>query len=278
MPSNNDNPNQQGPSADSGTFRLEEAAAIPRLPGKVIVRPEPDDLHATLASDLLLHAQNCVRQFGDFHLALSGGSTPIPFYLRLLTDPNYRDMPWHATHIWIVDERRVPPDDDRSNYKHIREFFVNSTDIPMENAHDPMPERDDADIAYERLLRTTLNTREDGQRRLDFILLGMGDDGHTASLFPNSDALRAPADRLVVLNEGPTVTPPPRMTLTYRAINAARFVAILVTGHKKRDTIARVASGSHNAQSLPIMGIHPAAGIQTWYLDAAACPPNDDNP
>lgn len=263
------NPDHTG---DSSIFRLEGEAPLPRLPGRVVMRPDMDDLFAVLATDLMLHAQNCVRQFGDFHLALSGGSTPMPFYMRLLTDPNYRQIPWHKTHVWVVDERRVPGNDDRSNYKHIREFFVNSTDMPMENAHDPMAERDDADITYERLLRTTLASRDEGQRRLDFVLLGMGDDGHTASLFPGSPALRAPSDRMIVMNDGPTVTPPPRMTMTYRAINGARFVAVLVTGEKKRTMIEKVASGSHNAEQLPIMGVHPAAGVQHWYLDRAACP------
>lgn len=263
---------------DQDIYRLEEELVPPALPGKVIVRQEVDDLFAVLATDLMLHANNCVREFGDFHLALSGGSTPMPFYMRLMTDPNYRQIPWHKAHLWVVDERRVPGDDDRSNYKHIREFFVNSTDMPMEHAHDPMAERDDADIAYERLLRTTLASRAPGQQRLDFVLLGMGDDGHTASLFPGSVALRAPEDRLFVLNDGPTVTPPPRLTMTYRAINSGRFVAVLVTGAKKQAMIAKVASGHFGAEQIPIMGVHPAMGTQQWYLDQAACPAEGDAP
>jgi 6-phosphogluconolactonase len=254
------------------TYSLEREPVPPSLPGTVVMRPEIDDLFAALAADLMIHAHNCVREFGAFHLALSGGSTPMPFYLRLLTDPNYRQMPWHATHVWVVDERRVPADDDRSNYKHIHEFFVHSTDIPPEQAHDPMALRDDADVAYERAMRDALATREPGQQRLDFVLLGMGEDGHTASLFPHSPALRAAGDRLVVFNDGPSVTPPPRLTMTYRAINSARFVAVLVTGEKKRAMLAEVASGRSAAERVPIMGVHPAMGEQRWYIDGAACP------
>lgn len=245
----------------------------PRLPGaaRVIAREDIDDTFTALAADLIIHASNCVRQFGDFHLALSGGSTPMPFYRRLMVDPAYRDFPWKRTHLWMVDERRVPPEDDRFNYKHINEILVEHSDIPKANAHPMEVLRTDADAAYEKELRAALSWREKGHDRLDFVLLGMGNDGHTASLFPNSPAIDV-HDRLVVINSGPKVTPPDRVTMTYRTINAARFIAVLVSGDAKRAKIAELAGGKSQVKDLPIAGIRPVGGELRWYTDWAALP------
>ncbi|HVZ93649.1 MAG TPA: 6-phosphogluconolactonase [Phycisphaerales bacterium] len=250
----------------------EAAPAVPALPGSVVVRDDAEDLHAAMGADLLLHALNCVRAFGDFHLALSGGSTPLPFYRRLMVDPMFRAMPWSRTHLWMVDERRVPFTDERSNYAHIRDYIVEHSDIPREQAHPMLAIEDRADELYEAELRETLGWREKGQDRLDYVLLGMGNDGHTASLFPNSPALLAPRERLVVVNAGPAVTPPDRVTMTYTLLNAARLIAVLVTGEGKRETIRRVAEGREPESKLPIRGIKPVGGVLRWYLDSDACP------
>jgi hypothetical protein len=107
----------------------------PDLPGTVVIRPNADAVIDAIAADMLIHATNCVRTFGDFHLALSGGSTPLPLYERLMIDPRYRDLPWARTHLWIVDERRVPFDDERSNFKHISEIIADHSGIPPEQVH-----------------------------------------------------------------------------------------------------------------------------------------------
>jgi len=185
------------PRADSGlAFNLESEPDAPSLPGTVVLRPDAEHLHAALGSHLLIHAKNCARAFGDFHLALSGGSTPLPFYQRLMIDPAFRELPWKQTHLWLVDERRVPLDSEQSNFRHIAELIVDHSDIPRQNVHPIAATDDDADLAYERVLRETLGWRERGHDRLDFVLLGMGADGHTASLFPRSRALRE-RDRLI---------------------------------------------------------------------------------
>ena len=102
-----------------GPIPLEPAPVPPRLPGRVVVGSGADEAIDALAAELLLHAVNCVRAFGDFQLALSGGSTPLPLYERLMYDPQYRELPWRRTHLWIVDERRVPFDDDRSEERRV---------------------------------------------------------------------------------------------------------------------------------------------------------------
>ena len=250
-----------------------ETRPKPALPGSVVVRPSVEELIDSIAADLLFQAMACVRTFGDFHLALSGGSTPEPLYRRLMYDPNYRELPWKRTHLWVVDERRVPEDDERSNFKMIRETIVSHSDIPREQVHPIEATRPDAAEAYERELRDVLGWREKGHDRLDFVILGMGADGHTASLFPGSPALDA-SDRLVAVNSGPAVTPPDRVTMTFTLLNAARFLGVMVTGEKKRATVTRIVEsrGRGTVAELPILGIRPLAGELRWFLDSAACP------
>jgi 6-phosphogluconolactonase len=275
----------------SDTYELAPLPAKPDLPGSVVIRDTVDDLIDVLAADLMIHANNCVRTFGAFHIALSGGSTPVPFYRRLMYDPNYRGLPWAKTHLWIVDERRVPFQDDKSNFKLINELIGDHSGIPAEQVHPVFALAPDADHEYERMLREELGWRERGQDRLDYVLLGMGSDGHTASLFPHSPALReelARPDelRLVRINEGENVTPPDRVTMTLRLINASRLIAVMVTGESKRQMLERVtttwrrlqAAGettptSAEIEALPVLGLSPVGGELRWYLDAPACPP-----
>ncbi|MCC6660067.1 MAG: 6-phosphogluconolactonase [Phycisphaerales bacterium] len=252
------------------------APSLPRpaLPGTVIVRETADEVIDAAAIDILFQAAACVRTFGDFHLALSGGSTPEPLYRRLMYDPALRGLPWEKTHLWIVDERRVPFDDERSNFGMIRDTIVLHAGIPASQVHPMEALEPDADARYERTLRETLEWREKGHDRLDCVLLGIGEDGHTASLFPRSPALvSAPEDRLVLLNDGPHVTPPPRVTMTLRLINASRFVGVLALGGKKRRALTRVVEAREPVFDLPILGVRPLAGELRWYLDAAASPP-----
>lgn len=269
--------------AHSKLFDLEPDPPAPKLPGSVVVRPDADALIDALAADLLIHAHNCVRSFGDFHLALSGGSTPIPLYQRLMIDPIYREFPWTRTHLWIVDERRVPFDDERSNFKMISEIIGDHSGIPREQVHPMFALADDADAQYAQTLRDVLGWRERGHDRLDYVLLGMGSDGHTASLFPRSPALlettRSPAAPgvapLVRINAGPAVTPPERVTMTLPLINASRFIGVLVTGKGKRSMLSTIERRQHEpsaVEELPILGVRPIGGELRWYLDHDACP------
>ena len=247
-----------------------EPIHAPALRGRVEARHDAEDVFEALAADLMAQAINCVGKHGEFHLALSGGKTPFPFYEKLMIDPRYRAIPWGSTHLWMVDERRIGFESDLNNYKHIHEILVDHSGIPAENVH-PMPVQDAApDVTYERTLREVLGRRTAMQQRLDFVLLGMGDNGHTASLFPHTEVLQV-RDRWVGLCDGPTVTPPPRITLTYPTLNAARFIAVLVMGAAKGPMLKRVASGKEGFEELPIVGIEPTSGDMRWYLDRAAC-------
>ena len=242
----------------------------PTLRGRVEARHDAEEVFDALASDLMGQALHCVGKYGEFHLALSGGKTPFPFYEKLMIDPRFRAIPWGSTHLWMVDERRIGFDNDLNNFKHINEILVEHSGIPAENVH-PMPVEDATpDVTYERALREALGRRPQMQQRLDFVLLGMGDNGHTASLFPHTQVLKV-RDRMVGLCEGPTVTPPPRITLTYPTLNAARFIAVLVMGAAKGPMLKRVASANDTYEELPILGIEPIGGDLRWYLDRAAC-------
>ncbi len=232
-----------------------------------------------LAETLLRHALRAVEQRGVFHLALSGGSTPEPFYVQLVTDPDLRHFPWHQTHLWVVDERRVPEDDERSNFRMIREALADHVPMRSRQKH-PMPVlADDPAAAYEAELREVFEHAggDDGRLlegvpRMDFVLLGMGDDAHTASLFPGSPAL-AVDDRWIAVNEGEAVTPPPRVTMTFPMLNAARALAVLAMGRKKAATLARVEEQLRTGPdhtNLPITGVQPIDGTLTWYLDPDA--------
>ncbi|MBL9150509.1 MAG: 6-phosphogluconolactonase [Phycisphaerae bacterium] len=255
---------------NADTYDLDDAP-LPKiaLPGEVVARRTADELIDTATADLVVHAQNCVRTFGDFHIALSGGSTPMPLYERLMYDPNLRALPWGRTHLWIVDERCVPFDNDKSNFKHIKEIIADHSGIPPEQVHPMLATRPDADVLYERELREHLGWREKGQDRLDYVLLGMGPDGHTASMFPHHEVLDE-RERLVRLCVGPRVTPPNRVTMTYPLLNAARLVNVLVCGAEKAATLKSVATGNDDFHAYPIKGIKPLAGALKWYVDAAA--------
>ncbi len=246
---------------------------LTNLTGRIVVDDAIDDLIDRVASALMREALDGLAKRGVFHLALSGGSTPVRLFRRMVIDPRYRAMPWGHTHVWMVDERCVHEDDPASNWRMFREHLVDHVPIPAEQLH-PMPAiAAGGDEAYEQDLRRHITVRDArGTPRLDHVMLGMGGDGHTASLFPNTGAL-VENDRLVVFNDGDTVAAPrPRMTMTYRPINAARSIAVLVTGSTKYAMLRRVAREAGPTPGLPITGVHPthADAELVWYLDGEA--------
>ena len=245
----------------------------PALPGHVTVALSPDELIDRIAADLVIHSENCVREFGDFQLALGLGPWSMKLYERLMYDPNYRRLPWRRTHLWLVDERRVEFDDDESHFRQLRETIVDHSDIPPQQVHPIFPTSDDPAGSYEAVLRETLAWREKGQDRLDFVLLEMDAAGCAGSLIdrPGTEAWSADGcERLVRTTEDPTPGAPEHISMTPHFLNAARFIAILVSGTDKRDAVGRVSLGC--ADELPVSGLHPHQGELRWYLDLDACP------
>lgn len=241
------------------------------LPGGKVVMPTADELVDRIGADLLRIANHTYIERGVFHMALSGGSTPLVLYRRLMIDPTYRLFPWRATHLWVVDDRCVPRTDDRSNWKMLKELIVDHAGIPDQQVH-PMPVLDrGGDRKYENELKSRLQTPQAGGR-LDYVLLGMGPDGHTASLFPETEGLKEQS-RWVIFNDGEKVIAPrPRMTMTYPLINNARHIHLLVTGQNKFPTLQRVAASPRDVTNLPVTGIAPLKedATMTWYFDQAA--------
>jgi 6-phosphogluconolactonase len=200
-------------------------------------------------------------------IALSGGSTPRRLY-ELLATPAFRtSVRWDTVALFFGDERAVPPDHPDSNYRMVREALLSAVPVTAYR----MPAETGEAAAYETLLRARIGAERDAVPVFDLILLGMGTDGHTASLFPGSAAL-AERSRLVVMNDVPQLKTR-RMTLTYPALNAARRVWVLVSGMDKRDIVAQCLAARDDRgaeERLPVVGVRPNHGELIWWLDEAA--------
>lgn len=243
---------------------MERAAAKPQ----VHVFPTAADVAQAAAEAVAQLARAVASRCGRFTLALSGGETPRLLY-RALAE-NHRDaIAWDRLHCFWGDDRFVPADDPSSNLRMAREALLDQVAVPRINVH-PMPVffHDPAAAAadYEATLRCYWRTP---WPRFDLILLGLGADGHTASLFPGSPALAEPQRWVAAVHE-PTVTPAQRLTLTLPVLNQAAHVYFLATGEAKADTVARVLSGAAGVTEAPAAGVRPAQGELVWWLDEAA--------
>lgn len=203
-------------------------------------------------------ASQAISQRGIFRIALSGGNTPRPVYAALAES----DSDWKNWEITFGDERCVPPDDDQSNFKMAKGALFDRAGIPAENILRLAGEADPAEAA--RTYEAELLARSNPYVH-DLILLGMGDDGHTASLFPGTEALGI-TDRLVVANYVPKFSTW-RLTFTYPLLNAARQVCFLVSSAGKEPVLEGVFSGRSD---YPSAGVSPADGRVTWLLGGGA--------
>jgi 6-phosphogluconolactonase len=227
---------------------------------------------ALRAADLFaLAAQEAAAARGRFAVALSGGETPRALYKLLARQQFSQKVPWRRVHLYWSDERCVPPDDPASNYGVARDAFIKHVPITAENVHRMRGEDapDEAAQAYDAELRglaVESRPRVDVPV-LDLVLLGLGTDGHTASLFPHSDAL-AVEDSFAVATQAPDGSS--RLTITAPVLNAARRVWFLVTGAKKAGMVAEVIEGLRVPNAVPAQGVAPVHGTLTWFLDEAA--------
>jgi 6-phosphogluconolactonase len=237
-----------------------------------IVLPDAAAVAARAAELFADAARGAVAARGRFVVALAGGSTPRLLYERLAADAA---LPWGATHVWFGDERCVPPDHADSNYRMAREALLAHVPVPESEVLRIEGERAPADAAerYDALLRGAAEAADDGAA-FDLVLLGMGPDGHTASLFPGGEAL-GERERWAVAVPAPEHVGPhlPRVTLTLPALGAAREVLVLATGAGKREAAA-AALGAPGAAGgdAPPAGLVRGLARTVWLLDAAAAP------
>lgn len=208
-------------------------------------------------------AQISVRDHNAFFVALSGGSTPKAIF-SLLTTPAYKDLvPWNKCHLFWSDERAVPSDNAESNYHMAMQSGLEKMAIPIKQIHRMHAEKEIEKnaLAYEQTIKETLKGKP-----FDLIMLGMGEDGHTASLFPDTEALKI-TDRQVVANFVPQKECW-RMTFTYPCIHSASNIAIYVIGSSKKKMLSEVLFSP--AQEFPICQVGTAAHKALWIADEAA--------
>jgi 6-phosphogluconolactonase len=233
--------------------------------------PDAEALALHAADVLALAAQEGAAARGRFAVALSGGETPRPLYRMLARQQFSQKIPWRRVQLYWGDERCVAPDDPASNYAAARDAFIKHVPVPPANVHRMLGEEEPgaAADAYEKELRD-LAARDrppSGTPVFDLVILGLGRDGHTASLFPRSDALTV-EDRFCVATQAPDGSP--RLTVTAPVINAARRVWFYVSGSDKAGMVAEVLEGLRAPLAVPAQGVAPVHGTLTWMLDEAA--------
>jgi 6-phosphogluconolactonase len=230
------------------------------------VLPTPADLFRAAAEEFVRQGHAAISEHGRFTVALSGGSTPRSLYSLLAKD--YADFPWSRTFLFFGDERHVPPDHPDSNYRMVNEALLSKVPIPAENIYRVRAELPDAAAAaleYEERLRTFFKLQPGEFPRFDLILLGLGPDGHTASLFPDSEGLKEQS-RLVIANWVEKFKTH-RITFTFPVLNHASEVMFLVSGADKADMVRKVLEGE-NTPPFPAQQVQPD-GKLVWMLDEA---------
>ncbi len=232
-------------------------------PPRVEILPDAAAVATAAATEI---AQLVEQTTDSFSIALAGGSTPRALYEQLASEALRTRIPWERVQLFFGDERAVPPDHADSNYAMASRALLSKVDAQthrMEAEHGHARE-------YEELLRRHVTARTGSMPALDLVLLGIGEDGHTASLFPNTTALLE-RTHAVVMNDVPQLATQ-RMTLTYPALNAARRVWLLVTGERKRDLVAELLSHTPGTPTAdyPVQGVAPTRGELVWWLDRAA--------
>ena len=231
----------------------------------IVVEESPQILIESAASQIVKLSRDAIASRDSFSIALAGGSTPRALYELLASEPYASNIDWQKTHVFFGDERAVAPEDELANYKMAQDSLLSKIAIPAENIHRMEAEREGLESAardYEEVLKT--------HWPLDLMLLGMGDDGHTASLFPHSPVLN---ESTLLCAATPVATLKPylrRLTLTFPAINATRNIWIIVTGESKAARLQTVFEGARDIGSTPVAGVEPQNGELIWMLDEAA--------
>lgn len=237
------------------------------LQNSVRIFPDIETLSRAAADFVLQIATDSIQQQGVFTIAISGGKTPERLFEYLAAPPFNTAIPWAKTHVYWVDERCVPLNDKENNAHNAIRILFNKVNIPTENVHrmrvDLQPKEAAED--YNRQLNLYFNGKTP---KFDLILMGIGDDGHTASLFPGTDVLE---DEVSWVKE--VYVPQQQMsrvTLMPRLINQAHNILFLVSGKTKAPVLARVLNTANNNLPLPVGLIKPVNGKLFWFVDEAA--------
>ena len=232
---------------------------------EIKVVPDAAEIAREAAERIVAAAGRAAEEGRTFSIALAGGSTPKALYELLATDAYKSRIDWPRVEVFFGDERTVPPDHKDSNYRMAREALLSKAAIPGDNVYRMAGERDPNTAAkeYGQMLKEKF-----GEGGLDMVLLGMGDDGHTASLFPETDALNETRHRAVA-NFVPKLNTW-RLTLTAPFINRSGDVMILVGGASKAARLQEVLEGPPDPRRLPVQLIQPTNGRLTWVVDAPA--------
>ena len=238
------------------------------VPGQLLAVPTVAEVAQEASARIARALQGAIRKYGHASAALSGGSTPRDTYALLAREPA---LDWTKVDVFWVDERAVAPTDDRSNYRWAKETLLDVVGLPPGRAHRMSAEGPDRSAAardYERLIRERVEVDADGVPAFDVMVLGVGEDGHTASLFPGEPTIDV-ADALVaaVPAKGQREA---RLTLTPLAIEHARAVVIIAVGIGKRDALDRVWAAQGDVRQTPARVIRGCRGAVTWVIDKAA--------
>ena len=233
----------------------------------VTVYRDAADLEQNVAEEIANVMTAAINDRGVCLVALSGGETPRQIYQRLGKDPLKDRVNWNLVHLFFSDERSVPPNDPQSNYNMVERSLLSKIDIPRHNVHRIKGELAPSLAAqeYEKELKSTF---ADTQGRLDLLLLGVGEDGHTASIFPSTDVVDEQS-ALVRSVKNPNLNID-RVTLTFPILNNAREIRILVSGKNKSSIVQRVLHTPKPTKDLPATMIRPVDGNLRWLIDREA--------
>lgn len=237
------------------------------VPGLLVATPEPSDVTREACARMTRAIHEALKERGSATIALSGGSSPIDAYRALAQQP----LDWSRIQIYWVDERAVPPDSPRSNYGAAKAALLDAIAIPQGNVHRMRGEAPDLAAAaaeYDQLLRDTVRSKIGGLPAIDLVVLGIGDDGHTASLFPGEPTVQV-TDRLVA-DVPPRDGREARLTLTSPVLENARASVIIVMGKSKHDALERIWAASGDVRQTPGRVVRGFRGAITWVIDRAA--------
>jgi len=237
----------------------------------IIICDDRDALNVEIANRFVAIARDAIAARDRFMVALSGGSTPKALFELLATDAWRDQVDWARTHLFWGDERFVPKDHGDSNYRMTREALISKIDIPEGNVHRVPTEagtHDEVAHIYAETLRSVFGLADDEIPRYDLMHLGLGDDGHTASMFPGTNAMHE-SERIVVAVWVEKFQQH-RITSTPPMINNSAEIQFLVSGSSKKDVVPQVIRGPYEPDRLPSQTVKPHNGVLRWLLDRDA--------